>query len=213
MLSWQHLCISLFIKEWSHIVRFLFLSFLSNLRSIMVNMSLHSEKWRGDGGRLSTCCAVLSRWVPLGMPRSSADGEPDICSVSGCFCAEPSQAGRGMRVRDELEGAAVTPRVSQAGSLTPSCCLSLVSKLKMILWSSKSHRLLWVYSSSNFWATFSVSQWSWADCLWMRHLAGSPPEQRGMNPGKVSLSFPGKRVECSGSLLQSWPIIKKDDQK
>lgn len=130
MLSWQHLCISLFIKEWSHMVRLLFLSFLSNLCSIMVNMSLHSEKWRGDGGRLSTCCAMLSRWIPLGTPRSSADGDLDICSVSGYFCAEPSQAGRGMRVRDELEGTAVTTRVSQAESLTPSCCLSLLPNSK-----------------------------------------------------------------------------------
>lgn len=47
----------------------------------------------------------------------------------------------------------------------------------------------------------------------MRHLPGSPPEQRRLNPGEVSLHFSGKRVECSGSLLQSWPSIKKDDQK
>lgn len=47
----------------------------------------------------------------------------------------------------------------------------------------------------------------------MRHLAGSPPEQTVLNPGKVSLNFTGKSFKCSASLLQLWPVIKKHGQE
>lgn len=139
-------------------------------------------------------CAVSSRWIPLGMPRPTTDGEPDMYSVRGCSV----QSTRRLPERcGSAEGAPVTTRVSQAESLTPSCRLNAFPNSQWCCEALNPTDLPGCVLLQNFERACSVSQWSWADCMRMRHLAGSPPEQRGLNPGKVSLNFTGKRVCCS----------------
>lgn len=103
--------------------------------------------------------------------------------------------------------------VLQDESLTLSCCLNPFPNSQPSCEALNPTYFSGCVLLQKFERACSMSQWSWADCMRMRHLAGSPPEQRGLNPGKVSLNFTRKRVESSVSLLQFWPIIKRDGQK
>lgn len=98
--------------------------------------------------------------------------------------------------------------VSQAESLTLSCCLNLFPNPQ---WHGEALNPTDSYGCillQNFEQALSVSQWSWADCVNVRHLVGSPPEQRNESWQFPSTSL-GKELSAQWDSCSSCPLFKR----
>lgn len=199
----QNLCSSSFIKHWSHIVNSYVLSIIWTWLWLMQVCTVTSKDW------MVTCwqCSVPSRWVSMAWP--TAGGEFAVSGVGRCSCAgwfrDPYLGLTGRQLHSWC--------TSQAENLAPSCCLILFPNSQCFCTALNLSYFPACVPLQNFGWASSPSWWSWADCMRMRHLAGSPPEQEGWILAEFPMSSLGKSVGCSGSLLQFWPILKKDSQK
>lgn len=130
---------------------------------------------RSEEGMVA-CLHVLCRpgqypWARQALPRAGSLA-PTVLRAFLCRLAE----GCGSPVN--WKGTPVTTQVSQAESLTPSCCLNPFPNSQWSCEALNPTDFSGCGVLQNFKRACSMSQWSWADCMRMRHLAGSPPERR-----------------------------------
>lgn len=192
------------IEHWSHTVNFYsyVLLVIWTWLWLMQVCTVTSEGWMVAWWQ----CSVPCRWT--GMAWLQVGNLPSLV-LEGALCRLVQGCVSGIN----WKAAPVMMYVPQAENLALSCCLNLFPNSKWFCKTLNLTNFPGCVPLQNFGWASSPSQWSWADCLRMRHLAGSPPEQEGWMLAKFPMSSLGKSVGCSGSLLQFWPILKKDSEK
>lgn len=99
--------------------------------------------------------------------------------------------------------------VSQAESLAWSCCLNPFSNSQWFCEALNPTNFPRCTLLQNFEGACSMSQWSWADCISMRHLSGSPPEQKGLILGKFPSTSLGRELNAQWDCWSSGPSLKR----